>query len=238
MAVLLISAFWVGISKFFSKTLREIYFPFILMWQQLLLYPNRIPETGASNENPFPTGTNMHQKAMKIRAEGQWACQTQANMLLEGAKLQSFFCPWFQLLLQMCGHFDVELGLDTRGSSAMQYRFSCPVLPEVTRTPGEETGDDISLVPFFAKSQCRYGTSLPDFCCAQLKHRVRRDYPSTTSGDNGTAKVNMVHLKIGCEVTTTLCIGFSPLCSRNSNLLWDPWFFWDKQAPWKLGGDS
>lgn len=38
----------------------------------------------------------------------------------------------------------------------------------------------------------------------QLKHRVKRNYPSTASGDSGTAGVDLVHLKIGCEVATTL----------------------------------
>lgn len=76
------------------------------------------------------------------------SCQTLPIVLLADAKPQDFCCPSFQLLLQVCRHFDAEPRLDTRGSSGMQYRFSCPVLLEVSRTPEEETEEDISLKLF------------------------------------------------------------------------------------------
>lgn len=107
---------------------------------------------------------------MMIRAEGP---QTLPIVLLAGAKPQDFCCPSFQLLLQVCRHFDAEPRLDTWGSSGIQYRFSCQVLLEVSRTPEEETEEDISLKLFFfffPKSPCKYSTFLPDFCCPQLKH--------------------------------------------------------------------
>lgn len=42
---------------------------------------------------------------MTIRAEGP---QTLPIVLLAGAKPQDFCCPSFQLLLQVCRHFDAE----------------------------------------------------------------------------------------------------------------------------------